>query len=234
MLRQRVYATWAELAKVDELRARQVLVDADSALCPQGWVGVLRIEDTVTVAVPREELARPVEMALDRLSAEEATSPRFSHLLGGIEVLGPAALFYALDAIAPISDSVSFGTLTEVGPLFEVTPDDEVHESGLAHATSPIAVIWSECDGRPVAACGYRHWPAGIAHLGVLTDPSHRRRGLGRAVAAEAIAAAQTEGLLPQWRARPEASKALARSLRLAELGTQFSVQPSQSNAGGC
>jgi len=50
--------------------------------------------------------------------------------------------------------------------------------------------------------------------------------GHARRAAAAATRQAITENLLPQWRARPPASQALARSLGLIELGAQLSLQP--------
>jgi ribosomal protein S18 acetylase RimI-like enzyme len=90
--------------------------------------------------------------------------------------------------------------------------------------TSDLFAIYDEV-GQLAAVCGYEHWPARIAHLCVATAPQYRRRGAGRKVSEAAIASAVAEGLLPQWRARPEASKMLARSLGFEELGLQMSVR---------
>ncbi|WP_091291657.1 GNAT family N-acetyltransferase [Micromonospora halophytica] len=67
--------------------------------------------------------------------------------------------------------------------------------------------------GRVVAAAGYRRWPSSVAHLGVLTSSDCRGRGLAGAVASAAVAEALRNELLPQWRARPEPSRRLARRL---------------------
>ncbi len=61
--------------------------------------------------------------------------------------------------------------------------------------------------------------------MSVLTAADARGRGLARAVAAAAVADALGNGLLPQWRARPEASLRVARALGFRELGTQLSVR---------
>ncbi|MFB9852823.1 GNAT family N-acetyltransferase [Micromonospora andamanensis] len=58
----------------------------------------------------------------------------------------------------------------------------------------------------------------------MLTAPSRRGRGLARTVAAAATADSLAEGLLPQWRARPAASRRVARALGFRELGAQLSV----------
>ncbi|NEB68512.1 GNAT family N-acetyltransferase, partial [Streptomyces fulvissimus] len=50
-------------------------------------------------------------------------------------------------------------------------------------------------------------------------------RGLARQVASEATAHALAAGLLPQWRARPAASRRVAAALGYRELGAQLSVR---------
>ena len=74
--------------------------------------------------------------------------------------------------------------------------------------------------------CGYRRWPNDVAHLSVLAHPGHRREGHARRAAAAAIRRAIDDQLLPQWRARSPASRALARRLGLVELGAQLSLEP--------
>ncbi|GIF69144.1 hypothetical protein Ais01nite_71790 [Asanoa ishikariensis] len=59
----------------------------------------------------------------------------------------------------------------------------------------------------------------------MLTAPEHRGRGLARAVAGAATTEALAVGLLPQWRARPEASRRVGRVLGYRELGWQLSVR---------
>jgi len=100
---------------------------------------------------------------------------------------------------------------------------DDVDESGLDAISSPAFVI---SDGSEiVAAAGYRGWPAGTAHLSVLTSPRHRGRGLAKAVASAAATHALTADLLPQWRARPEPSRRIARALGFRDLGTRLSLR---------
>lgn len=72
-----------------------------------------------------------------------------------------------------------------------------------------------------VAAAGHRRWPGSVAHLAVLAGVRSRGRGL----AAAAVADALRDHLLPQWRARPEPSRRLARRLGFRELGNQVSIR---------
>lgn len=182
----------------------------------------------MTVVVPSHDLVGEVTAALSGLPATAAIRPELlrSRLPGVMDVLGPAVLFYELRDLAavPAQDEVVSASLADVEELLGSVSADELDESGLREVTSQLFVAIGE-DGRPKAACGYRHWPQRIGHLCVLTHPQHRGHGLGRAVAGAAIASAVEEGLLPQWRARLAPSKALARSLGLAELGAQLGLR---------
>jgi len=80
-----------------------------------------------------------------------------------------------------------------------------------------------------MACFSNRTWPGDTAHISVPTAPAQRGRGLARAVAA-AINHALQSGLLPQWRARPEASRRVARALGLDELGSQLSIHLSPAD----
>ncbi|MEU8328544.1 GNAT family N-acetyltransferase [Micromonospora sp. NPDC048839] len=59
----------------------------------------------------------------------------------------------------------------------------------------------------------------------VLTKPNERGRGLARAVASVAVADGLANHLLPQWRARPEPSRRVARALGFRQLGAQLSIR---------
>ncbi|MBL7253815.1 GNAT family N-acetyltransferase [Paractinoplanes lichenicola] len=96
---------------------------------------------------------------------------------------------------------------------------EEDGEAGLEDITSAAFVV------RGKAVAGYELWPQGTAHLSVLTAVAWRGRGWGRRVASAATADALANGLLPQWRARPEASRRVARALGFAELGKQVSIR---------
>jgi hypothetical protein len=99
----------------------------------------------------------------------------------------------------------------------------DVAESGIQRITSSAFAVCEH--GQVVAAAGYRDWPCGTAHLSVLTAAAVRGRGLARAAASAAVAHAIGEGRLPQWRARPEASRRIARALGFRELGSQVSIR---------
>ncbi|MFI7575923.1 GNAT family N-acetyltransferase [Micromonospora sp. NPDC049497] len=65
--------------------------------------------------------------------------------------------------------------------------------------------------------------PGGCTSVG--RAPNHRGRGLARAVASVAAADGVANHLLPQWGARPEPSRRVARALGFRQLGAQLSIR---------
>jgi GNAT superfamily N-acetyltransferase len=208
-----------------------------SAICPPGWAGIVVIGDAAIATAPDPEAAQLIEQALGDLPVASLTDAYL--LRNGLpvaEILGPASLAY-LDpaefrpqpgtaAITPLDlDDPDFGQF-----LLAADPE-EVEESGLREITSPAFAVREH--GQVVAAAGYRDWPHGTAHLSVLTAAAARGRGLARAAASAAVARAIADGRLPQWRARPMASRRVARALGFRELGLQVSIRLA-AEQGGC
>lgn len=220
---------WARLAGLDELRGLQVVVDPASGLGRAGWIAILALDGTVTASVPRAELREPVEIALAGLTLDDAIRPAVvrPRLPPTAAVLGPAWLSYPPHDFAPGEGSDHPDPLSpaELAAFLARAPRDEVLESSM---DDPLDHLFASrtATGALAAVCGYRRWANGVAHLSVLTDPTHRREGHGRRAATPAIRHAIGAGLLPQWRARPAASKALARRLGLVEMGAQLGFQP--------
>ncbi|WP_035845023.1 GNAT family N-acetyltransferase [Kitasatospora azatica] len=224
----RAQRLWAGLAKVPSDYPAEnptVLVSPDSGLCPPGWVGVVLLGGAALVTAPTEPVAERLRQAAGRLTPQALADPQaLGAVLRPTEVLGPATLAY----LAP----------EEFGPAHEhraeeLAPDHpalcalrdratpaEADETDLADLT--FAVL---DDGRALAAAGYHRWPGGAAQLNVFTDPDHRSRGLARSAASAAVAHALAAGLLPQWRARPPASRRVAAALGFRELGAQLSLR---------
>ncbi|MFF4728857.1 GNAT family N-acetyltransferase [Streptomyces mirabilis] len=84
---------------------------------------------------------------------------------------------------------------------------------------------WSESMVRWSPLPGIGPGRVGTAHIGVLTAPGARGRGLARVTGSATVAHALAAGLLPQWRARPPASRRVAAVLGFEELGSQLSVE---------
>ncbi|GAB3258267.1 GNAT family N-acetyltransferase [Kineosporia babensis] len=229
-LMDRARRAWVGLAGVPVVFPQDgglsVGVRADSGLCPPGWVGVVVLGGAGIVTVPGEDLIG----AFAGLSVAGAVDPGLLRSrLAVRQVLGPAALAY-LDETEfrpmagpvrveslPVQDAGLAELLTSVGT-------EDAEESGLEDVTSDVFVVRDA--SRVIAAAGYGHWPGAVAHLCVLTVPEYRGRHLARAVASAATRDALQHRLLPQWRARPAASRRVAQRLGFRDLGTQLSLLP--------
>ncbi|WBB51340.1 GNAT family N-acetyltransferase [Verrucosispora sp. WMMA2044] len=210
--------------------ARQVAVaaSANSSMCPPGWVGVVALGDAAICTVPTDDLVGLVTRACRTLPVDALTDPdRLSAVLPVAEVLGPAALAYRDDHSYRPHRLQATEQLPVHHPdlvdFLASVPAEDAAECGLVEITSAAYVL--RAGTAIVAAAGYRHWPGRVAHLSVLTAPCRRGRGFARTVAAAATADGLAKGLLPQWRARPAASRRVARALGFRELGAQLSVR---------
>jgi hypothetical protein len=219
----RARARWAGLAGTPSFprSGRSVVVAPGSKLCPPGWVGAVAIAGAALVTVPDVRAAAAVHRDL---TGDPTDPAAWRRAMPVVEALGPATLAY-LDERDFTGAEVGGPAVERGDPaaLLAATDPDEAGESGLAEISSPAYVI--RAGDRVLAAAGYAVWPGRTAHLCVLTAADARGRGLARAAAAAAVADALGTGLLPQWRARPEASRRVARALGFRELGTQLSVR---------
>ena len=231
-LLDRVRTVWAALAEVPagsfSCGTARVLVSPGSQICPSGWVGVVELGGAVVATAPSQRAAERLRVAL--ASRSDETIDLASHLsqkLAVAEVLGPAGLYYPpSDVRVPrAADRVESMPVenADVQRLLGSVEDDDAQESGLASISSRAFV--ARADGLVVSAAGYRHWPRDVAHLCVLTAASMRRRGLASRTAGAAVADALDHGLLPQWRARPSASRRIAEHLAFQHFGWQLSLR---------
>ncbi|WP_329360255.1 GNAT family N-acetyltransferase [Streptomyces sp. NBC_01483] len=207
-----------------------VVVSPESALCPVGWVGAVALSGSAIVTVPSEGAAVIVRDALASLPVEDVVDGAVvRELLPVTRVLGPATLAYAspegfrpAEAGALTVEQLPSGDL-ELRLLEQAAGHEDAGEAALDEITSSVFVVREH--GQVVAAAGYRAWPGRAAHIGVLTAPQARGRGLARVTGSAAVAHALAAGLLPQWRARPLASRRVAAVLGFQELGSQLSLE---------
>lgn len=205
-----------------------VVVSAGSLLCPPQWVGVVVLGDAAIAAVPTPSPVGVVRAALDGLPVSAMTEvDRLRAQLALVDVRGPATLAY-LDGhdFRPVDAPVVEELAADDGDLATFLASvaaDDADESGLADITSSAFGVRDGTD--IVAAAGYRRWSGGVAHLSVLTAAKQRGRGLARVVASAAVRDALENRLLPQWRARPEPSRRVARALGFRQLGAQLSFR---------
>ncbi|WP_326656365.1 GNAT family N-acetyltransferase [Streptomyces sp. NBC_00385] len=237
-LMARARSLWESLAGVPVSFASAggptVVTAPASALAPPGWVGIVLLGDSALATAPTDDVARTVRRALTGLPAPSLTRPgEVARVWPVTEVLGPATLAYlSADDFHPASPgSAEADRLpADHGDLLRLlasVSEEDAGECGLDEITSPAFVVR---DGAAVvAAAGYGDWPGDTAHLCVLTAPRVRGRGLARQVASAATAHALAAGRLPQWRARPAASRRVAGALGFRESGSQLSVRGTQS-----
>ena len=222
----RTRRAWVELAGVPVTfpgaGGAEVVVAPRSLLCPPGWAGIVAIGDAAIATAPAEGVAGAVRKALDGLPVPALTDPdRLRAAVPLVDVLGPATLAY-LDGreFRPAGSTTVEelpGDHADLAALVVSVPPADAEECGLGDITSPAFVVR---DGtRVAAAAGYARWLGGIAHLCVLTASDLRGRGLARVVASAAVADGLDKQLLPQWRARPEPSRRVARALGFRRLG---------------
>ena len=205
----------------------RVTVSPESQLCSPGWAGIVVIEGAALATAPDQETARLIEQALGGLAADALTSAGvLGRRLPIAEIRGPATLAYLDPADfrpQPAATTPLDLDHPDLQAFLQAAEAADLQESGMGEITTPTFAIRQ--DGQVVAAAGYRDWPCGAAHVSVLTAAAVRGRGLARTAASAAVAHAIAEGKLPQWRARPEASRRVARTLGFRELGAQVSVR---------
>jgi GNAT superfamily N-acetyltransferase len=224
---------WATLVRVPAAFPTRgsvnVVVSPDSGLSPPQWVGIVALDGGILAAVPDSALREPVKRALlDHVRQPQSDLSPLRKTLPAVDVLGPATLAY-LDAedFAAVHAHADVETLPadhgDVRALVDSVDARDADESALRQITSAAFAIRR---GRSVvAAAGYRPWLDTVAHLSVLTAPEYRGRGFARMVASAAVADALANRLLPQWRARPEASRRVAATLGFREYGSQASFR---------
>jgi len=225
----RARQVWTELAGVPVAfppAGIAVVTSRTSLLCPPGWAGVVVLGNAGIATVPADGAGA----ALADLPAAVATDAgQVRARLAVADTLGPATLAYLdrrdflpIQRSAAVQEELPAGHGDVVALMASVSAED-AGECGLDEITSPAFVVREGSE--VVAASGYRRWPASAAQLSVLTGDRCRGRGLAGLVASAAVADALDKGLLPQWRARPPASRRVARRLGFRELGTQLSLR---------
>jgi hypothetical protein len=230
-LTARSRALWASLAGASATfgTVLHVAASPDSRLCPPRWVGIVVLADAVIATAPTPGIAHTVQQALETLPAASLTdSTVLSTRLQVLDMLSPACLAYLDPAeFRPHYGQVAVERLLphddDLRQLVASSSTDDVEESGITQITSPAFAVREH--GAIISAAGYRDWPGQVAHLSVLTITTARGRGLARTVASAALMHAIAHGELPQWRARPQTSRRVARALGFRELGSQVSIR---------
>ncbi|MFF3457028.1 GNAT family N-acetyltransferase [Streptomyces sp. NPDC002730] len=210
-----------------------VVTSPASQMAPPSWAGIVVLGNSAIITAPTDRAAKVLHRTLVRMPTSSLTSPEAVRAVLPVnEVLGPAVLGYvSRDGFRPVPADRSVERLApghqDLMTLVKSVPPEDAGESGMDEIASTAFVVRKGAD--VVAAAGFQAWPAATAHLCVLTAPGERGRGLARQVASAAVAQALADGLLPQWRARPMASRNVARALGFRELGGRLSLRLNQA-----
>jgi GNAT superfamily N-acetyltransferase len=180
----------------------------------RGIYAVRRLE-TVVVSVP----APLVEDTIAGLANCEASGAMDASVVSPIygdaveRVIGPAWIGYADTTDFHPADTHGARRLEDsdhamLRALSAACSTEDWEHSGVAFDRAPIFGCFAR--DSLVAACSYEPWGQHLLHVGVVTHPDHRGKGLGRAVASAATGhglAADAAGFpLPAGgRARPHA-----------------------------
>jgi GNAT superfamily N-acetyltransferase len=227
---QRICHVWGELAGAPAaLRGSGCTIVARQGPDEAARVSVVRLGAATAVVVPLAMVDRFDELVASQPGCDLTNPASVVELLGPVaRFLGPASLAYADGGCFQPRGTAAATMLLPAGhdavlDLAAACGLQDAGESGIARATAAVSVI--QADGAVLAACGYEVWAAALAHIGVLTHPRWRGRGLAASVASAAVAQALEAGLVAQWRARCTltASRRIARSLGFVELGRQLS-----------
>jgi GNAT superfamily N-acetyltransferase len=203
---------WEELAggRFPGAGTARVIKNPASRLCPPGWAGIVRLDDSTLATAPTDAAARLLRQTLDPTA------------LPVLDQLGPAQLAYLSELPAATDDAIEWTDEAGLSQLVDAVPSDDADESGIPGLQRAVVIRQG---GRTVAAAGWAPWPAQVAHLCVLSHPAVRGRGLASRVAAAATADALAAGMLPQWRARVGPSQRIAATLGYRVLGEQLSLR---------
>lgn len=139
--------------------------------------------------------------------------------------LGKSQLYFAddLPMVQPDEEITVSTAVQDASRLESLCPPDDIHEVALSAMDKSFVLVNGT---EPIAGSGYKEWQQILGHIGVLTAPRYRQRGIGTLIGAIAGHEALTAGLIPQWRCHETnvASRATALALGFIESGTQTSA----------
>jgi GNAT superfamily N-acetyltransferase len=192
----------ADLASLtpDEIHVRE----QSSAFAGYDGIYAWRRGDMMVILVPAALVGRlrsacadtPIDQAFDAAFVSSAVD-------SGVErVVGPTWLGYAgLDEVRPV-DAAGVRLLeptdrSSLRGLAAAVGEEAWEHGGIDVDSAPIFGAYA--NGSLVAAATYRSVGERVLHVGVVTHPAHRMRGLGRAVASAATSHGLATGEVMQW-----------------------------------
>jgi ribosomal protein S18 acetylase RimI-like enzyme len=228
-------AYWAEVyfgMAIDEFRQPALHVISHAGELA-GYAGVFsfRRNASCVISCPSTIVAR-VRVDLRTVSIEKLFDAKFlSRLLPQTtKIIGPAWIGYLDEGSSILAESsadvLTGASLLKRLPELQLDCDAvEWEHSGLGSSNEFMAGY--ELNGNVVAAAGYRRWGRHLAHIGVITHPAYRGKGLGRRVVREAARHALGQRLVPQYRTliANAAAMRIAESLQFKKYGESIAVR---------
>ena len=158
------------------------------------------------VSLPAAVLARFGSAAVAAAAGGLVDDGRWSRVFGGAleRVVGPAEIRYAdaatLRAVGGDTSArlLAMADAAALEGLRRACSETEWAHAGSRSVEHPAAGVF--VDGELAAVAGYEVWGGRIAHVGVVTHPGHRGRGLGASAVEHVVRAAVDTGLVPQYR----------------------------------
>lgn len=148
-------------------------------------------------------------------------------LTGGFKVIGPACLAYGEHIVTPRHDVrlLSGRDQNSVHQLRAACDAKEWEHGGCDAEARGVSGVF--VDDELVSLAGFEIWGRKIAHISVVTHPSHRSRGYARSAVAHVSKVALEAGLIPQYRALEsnEPSICVARSLGFVHYASSVAVK---------
>jgi GNAT superfamily N-acetyltransferase len=201
---------WARFLGVsrEQLRSAEPLVVAHAELADyvgmyaQSFGGAAPI-----VSLPPVLIERYGNPAAHAAAGGLVDDGRWSRVFGDAvtAVIGPAEVRYADAATLrlPAGDPHVRLLTMEDAPALErlrraCDETEWAHAGGIELGAHPVAGVFA--DAELTAVAGYEVWGGRLAHIGVVTHPAHRGRGLGVAVAGHIARVVLNAGLVPQYR----------------------------------
>jgi RimJ/RimL family protein N-acetyltransferase len=165
-----------------------------------------------------------LDAVLDRAFWNQSLGPRSA------TIVGPAYVGYLYDGEFVPHQGASARALTDqdleaLQRFAARCLAIEWKHSGIEFDRQPIFGFLAE--GEIVSAASFKIWGGVIAHIGVISDPSQRGKGFGKATVSAACVEAMGRGLIPQYQTLKSNAPSLeiARALGFQEYGTRLSIK---------
>lgn len=237
---QRIDAYWAAFfgCHADELHAPRVLVVPHAALADYSGAYLLRTDEACILSVPDQLLHRTRDQLGHLSPADIFDTTTLSAYFGSavVRVIGPAYQRYVDGAAFRSVDTRGTRVLDEedtpeLRRLAEVCGEAEWGHSGIGKEDQQV--VFGCFVGEMLAAAGMGE-PRNDAlwHIGVVTHPSYRGQGYGRALVSAATAHGLGLGLIP-WYQTLQAntpSIAIALGLGYSQYATTLAVRLRQAD----